>query len=259
MPAFAENHLGHVVRFLGQRLYILVVSNPLRICVLRKFAESHAERIVIGVRQRLPAKINHFMPEKRVSNLLELRVRHLGDVDTDDLGAHRRRQRPRLDVFVGRRVIVEFSGRMQSHGSHLGMTGRITSHLERGRNRSRRFSAKNEDIASPRLAQLRRSAGWEMGRPLRPVPVGYPAVRGFHLIGYHEMSEPTFDYIVIGAGTAGALVANRLSADPKCRVLLVEAGPRDNYHWVHVPVGYLYCNRQSARRLVVQHGGRSGP
>ncbi len=55
------------------------------------------------------------------------------------------------------------------------------------------------------------------------------------------MSEPTFDYIIIGAGTAGALMANRLSADAKCRVLLIEAGPRDNYHWIHIPVGYLYC------------------
>jgi choline dehydrogenase len=53
--------------------------------------------------------------------------------------------------------------------------------------------------------------------------------------------EPTFDYIIIGAGTAGALLANRLSADPTRRVLLIEAGPRDNYHWIHIPVGYLYC------------------
>jgi choline dehydrogenase len=55
------------------------------------------------------------------------------------------------------------------------------------------------------------------------------------------VSEPTFDYIVIGAGTAGALIANRLSADMNCRVLLIEAGPRDNYHWIHIPVGYLSC------------------
>ncbi len=50
-----------------------------------------------------------------------------------------------------------------------------------------------------------------------------------------------FDYIVVGAGTAGCLLANRLSARVDRRVLLVEAGGRDNYHWVHIPVGYLYC------------------
>ena len=54
------------------------------------------------------------------------------------------------------------------------------------------------------------------------------------------MSE-TFDYVVVGAGTAGCLLANRLSADPATRVLLLEAGGRDNYHWIHIPVGYLYC------------------
>ena len=51
----------------------------------------------------------------------------------------------------------------------------------------------------------------------------------------------TFDYIIIGAGTAGCLLANRLSADASKRVLLIEAGRRDDYHWIHIPVGYLYC------------------
>ena len=55
------------------------------------------------------------------------------------------------------------------------------------------------------------------------------------------MNTTEFDYLVIGAGTAGCLLANRLSADPAKRVLLVEAGRKDDYHWIHIPVGYLYC------------------
>ncbi|MGP1396242.1 MAG: GMC family oxidoreductase [Inquilinaceae bacterium] len=49
-----------------------------------------------------------------------------------------------------------------------------------------------------------------------------------------------FDYVIVGAGTAGCLLANRLSEDPGCRVLLLEAGGRDDYFWIHIPVGYLY-------------------
>ncbi|MEN9437562.1 MAG: hypothetical protein RIR09_2217 [Pseudomonadota bacterium] len=55
------------------------------------------------------------------------------------------------------------------------------------------------------------------------------------------MSDTTFDYIIIGAGTAGCLLANRLSADASKRVLLIEAGRKDDYHWIHIPVGYLHC------------------
>ena len=55
------------------------------------------------------------------------------------------------------------------------------------------------------------------------------------------MEQERFDTIIVGAGTAGCLLANRLSRDPARRVLLVEAGRKDNYPWIHIPVGYLYC------------------
>ncbi|MBR1136318.1 MAG: GMC family oxidoreductase N-terminal domain-containing protein [Bradyrhizobium sp.] len=53
--------------------------------------------------------------------------------------------------------------------------------------------------------------------------------------------EGDYDYIVVGAGTAGCILANRLSADPTKRVLILEAGGKDNWIWFHIPVGYLFA------------------
>ncbi|WP_228894195.1 GMC family oxidoreductase [Pseudoduganella aquatica] len=54
-------------------------------------------------------------------------------------------------------------------------------------------------------------------------------------------SAGQFDYIIIGAGTAGCVLANRLTRDKNVQVLLIEAGGRDDYLWIHIPVGYLHC------------------
>src|SRR6516225_5630113 len=59
--------------------------------------------------------------------------------------------------------------------------------------------------------------------------------------GVMKRLEGDFDFIVVGAGTAGCIVANRLSADPNKRVLILEAGGNDNWIWFHIPVGYLFA------------------
>jgi len=56
-----------------------------------------------------------------------------------------------------------------------------------------------------------------------------------------RLLEGDFDYIIVGAGTAGCILANRLSADPRRRVLVLEGGGKDNWIWFHIPVGYLFA------------------
>ena len=55
-----------------------------------------------------------------------------------------------------------------------------------------------------------------------------------------QQTAGSYDYIIIGAGTAGCVLANRLTEDRNVSVLLIEAGGKDDYVWIHIPVGYLY-------------------
>ncbi len=64
--------------------------------------------------------------------------------------------------------------------------------------------------------------------------------KGRQVASGEQRSLGDFDYVIVGAGSAGCLLANRLSADAGERVLLLEAGGKDSYFWIHVPIGYLY-------------------
>jgi choline dehydrogenase-like flavoprotein len=68
----------------------------------------------------------------------------------------------------------------------------------------------------------------------------------------------TFDYIIAGAGSAGCVLANRLSADPTKRVLVLEAGGRDNWIWFHIPVGYLFAIGNPRADWMFKTGAESG-
>ena len=91
------------------------------------------------------------------------------------------------------------------------------------------------------LASLRRlpSLQFSFANANAPQIVAKIARRG--RIWRGTMIEGEYDYIIVGAGSAGCVLANRLSADPRNKVLLLEAGGRDNWIWFHIPVGYLFA------------------
>ena len=65
------------------------------------------------------------------------------------------------------------------------------------------------------------------------------------------MNTPVCDYLIVGGGTAGCVLANRLSADPSCRVILLEAGGPDDDKWIHIPAGIRYLLREKGTMVLM--------
>src|SRR5262245_57442020 len=80
-------------------------------------------------------------------------------------------------------------------------------------------------------------------RAIAPIASPFPTYRIATMLPEKGGGLPSFgnfDYVIVGAGSAGCLLANRLSANADTRVLLIEAGGKDDWFWIDVPVGYLY-------------------
>ena len=73
-----------------------------------------------------------------------------------------------------------------------------------------------------------------------------------------QIFDQSFDYIIVGAGSAGCVLANRLSSNPNLRVLLIDAGAKDTYPWIHIPVGYLYCINNPKTDWLFKTSNQSG-